>query len=209
MELAGITNNSPTNKTKFFAYRKIEIKNTVSAKLAHSNIVYEAKKSDGGKIINSVDGLITTAEKLFLTITVADCFPVYFYSPNSKTIGLAHVGWKGAISSLVSEMIRKADPNPQNVFVAIGPGIGVCHFEIKSDILPNFQKYPNAIFKKQGKIFVDLNLIINQTLLESGVNKTRIENLGQCTYCNPEKYFSFRRDKPEKVQAMTAFIGLI
>jgi YfiH family protein len=140
---------------------------------------------------------------------VADCFPVYFFDPVSNTVGLAHSGWRGTVGNIAGEMVKAIAAKSADVIAGIGPGIQVCHFEIKDDILSEFVKYPEAIINSEGKFFVDLPKIISRQLIEAGLKSQNIESSGECTFCLKEKYFSFRRDKPKNVEAMVAYIGLL
>ena len=140
-------------------------------------------------------------------------FPIYFYEPFSRVIGLAHAGWKsivkGIISNIIRTMVKNCGAKADKILVGIGPGIQSCHFEIQKDVLENFKKYPFSIIKKEGGIFIDLSEIIFQQLKKSGLLLNHIEKSEECTHCLKEKYFSYRRDKPKTLEAMIAYIGLV
>jgi YfiH family protein len=209
MELAGGDLAFADNRRKFFLKRGINLKETVTPKLTHSASVLRVDDKNRGEIISATDGLVTSALGLFLTVTVADCFPVYFYQQGSKTIGLVHSGWRGTVKNIAGQAVKAIAGDPKSIIVGIGPGIQCCHFEIKNDILEKFSEYPEAIRKQDSKIFVDLPKIISKQLIASGLNIKNIESCGACTFCENEKYFSFRRDKPKNIEAMIAYIGLI
>lgn len=195
------------NRDTYFAKIGINPRRTVSAFLAHSNKTKIVKIQDGGKIIAQVDALITQVPNLFLSVTVADCFPVYFFDPIKKIIGLAHCGWRGTANNLVINTLEALGSNPQDVLIGIGPGIQVCHFEIKEDILLKFTSYKDSIVKTKDKIFVDLPRIITTQLLIAGVLPNKIEKCPECTYELKDEYFSFRRDKSDPLLVMMAYIG--
>lgn len=196
-----------TNRKKFFQRQGINIAEVTSARQVHSANVVKVGKSHRGMTIRNADGLVTADKNLFLTVTVADCFPVYFYNPVLNAIGLVHSGWRGTVKNIVGQAIKSIGGNPADVLVGIGPGIQTCHFEVQKDVLPNFVEYQEAIKKQDGKIFIDLLLIIKQQLVKSGLKEKNIESCDECTFCSSIKYFSFRRDKPAKVQSMLAYIG--
>ncbi len=106
-------------------------------------------------------------------------------------------------------MISALNCPADDILAGIGPGIRACHFEIKPDVLEEFNDYPLHINFVGQKIFVDLPAIITSQLTAAGVLKQNIADSGHCTYCQKDKYFSFRRDHPKKVRAMVAYIGLI
>jgi polyphenol oxidase len=105
-------------------------------------------------------------------------------------------------------LMEKLNCKTENILVGIGPGIRACHFEIKEDTLHNYKKYPEFILQKEDRLFVNLAGIIQQQILTMGIQKENIEDSMLCTFCLEEKYFSYRRDKPENVEAMLAYIGL-
>jgi YfiH family protein len=163
---------------------------------------------DIGTVIENCDGLATGMPNKFLTVTVADCFPIYFFNPATNTVGLAHSGWRGTVANIPGEMVKVMGKNAGVIMAGIGPGIQSCHFKIKKDILEKFLAYPESIIHRGNKIFIDLPLIIRKQLTKAGVRPKNIENCAECTFCLKDKYFSFRRDKPKAAQTMIAYIGL-
>lgn len=206
MSLAGSSDFS--NREKFFEKKNIILNNIISAKLAHNSNVSLVTKTDAGAVIQNVDGLITKDPNVTLTITVADCYPIYFYDPIQNIIGLVHSGWRGSVSNLITNTVTIITNKPTDLLIGIGPGIGPCHFEITGDVVDKFLEFPNSLEHKGSKIFVNLSKIINSQLIKAGIKRENIEFIGECTFCSKDKYFSYRRDKPDKVQAQIAYITL-
>ncbi len=196
------------NRNDFFDRIEVDPDSIVSADLANGNGV--AVVDDAGKrIIEKTDGLVTKNKEIALAITVADCIPVFFFEPEKNIIAIAHAGWRGIVGRIVPKTIEKMKElggDAQKLKVALGPGINVCHFEIKEDVLGEFDEYEEFIIKKESKIFVDLKGIIIKQFESGGVAAGNIENDNECTY-ESEKYFSYRRDKTEVIEAMIAIIG--
>lgn len=193
------------NRAAYFMRLGIDPSRVVTADLVHGTNVVYADAEMAGTMIPDTDGLITTAENLFLTITAADCFPLYLYDPNSRAVGIVHLGWRGIVGGIIKNITAKMAPG--KLLVGISPGIRACHFEIKQDILDNFKDYTSFVEKRDGNIFVDLPGIIRQQLVTNGVSNTNIEDSGLCTFCLEQEYFSYRRDKPPEIQVMVAYIG--
>jgi polyphenol oxidase len=193
------------NRAKFFKAKSVSNKKIIAADLVHGANIRKINGPDKDMVIRDTDALASSDEAVVLTITVADCFPIYFYNPKENIIALAHSGWRGTINNIAGKVIKAISKNPADVLAGIGPGIQACHFEIKQDIVGKFKLYPKAIINRKDKIFIDLPRIIKQQLADSGVRT--IENSGECTYCEQDKYFSFRRDKPKQVEAMLAYIA--
>lgn len=159
-------------------------------------------------LVPTTDALITKTPDIVLALTGADCFPVYFEEKTAGIVGLAHCGWRGIIGGIVAETIaaiENAGGKKENIIITIGPGICAKHFEIKEDTLPSFVEYPEYV-SYEGGIHVDLQRIIEKQARVSGVASEYIKNSGECTYCLPEKYFSYRHDKPAVLENQIAYI---
>jgi len=91
--------------------------------------------------------------------------------------------------------------------IEIGPHIKDCHFEVKDDLVKAFSYYPECVKKVKNNLYLNLEEIIIKQLVSVGLEKTNIIKSTECTYCS-DKYFSYRRDKPQEIQAMLAYIML-
>ena len=188
-------------------------KKTIAAKLVHGNRVTIVDNNSAAAVEGS-DALVTDDSNLVLSITVADCLPLYFYDPTKKVIGLAHAGWRGVENRISLEVVKTFEQNyhsvKSDIQVFIGPHIGACHFEVRDDVAKKFLSWPEFITERAGKIFIDLAGIVRQQLLDFGVPIENINISSECTYCLSDKYFSFRRDNPgeDNMEVMTAYIGL-
>ncbi len=184
----------------------------VSASLVHGDNIAVVTESNIGQKIENTDGLITATPGVILTITVADCLPIYFFDQTKRVVGLTHAGWRGVVKNLASKMIQKMrsefGTDPKDVLVTIGPHIKECHFEVREDVAEQFKDYPEFILRKDNKINLNLAGVVKKQLEDEGVLSEHISISNDCTYCLDKKYFSFRRDQPERVEAMIAYIGL-
>lgn len=197
------------NREKFFRKNKIDPNSVVIADLVHGNNV-EIVTENGPRMISRADGLVTKQNGCFLAVTIADCVPIFFYEKKAEIFGIAHASWKGVLGNIATNVVEKISElggDVDNLLVSMGPAIGQCHFEIKSDVSEKFANYHEYVLNVDGKMFVDLKGIISYQLAGAGIKSENIENYQLCTHCD-EKCFSFRRDKPGIVEAMVAFIGL-
>ncbi len=199
------------NRQEFFHTVDIDLANTVGASLVHGNEIVAVGEKDKGKIIPNIDGLVTNEKSLYLLITVADCAPVYFFDSQQKAVGLAHAGWRGVVKnisrSLVDRMVETCGSKASSIVAHVGPHIRECHFEIKEDVLPFFKQYARHISNDGGKSMVSLAGIVKEQLLKAGLKAENISTSNECTF-DEKKYFSFRREKPEVLQTMVAYIGM-
>lgn len=200
-------------REKFLSRVGLELKNVVSADLVHGNQVAVVGESDKGKIILATDGLITATPNLILTVTVADCLPVYFFDEEKQVIALAHAGWRGLVKNIMATVVSKMKgefgSDPKNIIVNVGPHIRDCHFVIGSEVARQFTQYQQLITKKDDQLFLNLSAVAKEQLIQAGILSDHITISPECTYDLPAKYFSYRRDKPSRVEAMLAYAGHI
>jgi hypothetical protein len=205
----GSMKDSLENRLSFFEKIELDDKIIISAGLIHGNKVVIIDNVYESQLIENCDALITSRDDVLLTITVADCLPIYFFDRNKKIIALAHAGWRGVCLKIVLEVINNFvnhyNSNLDDLEVFIGPHIRNCHFEIQEDILNQFDELD--ILRRDNKIFVDLSKSVGRQLIELGINEKNINISNECTYCLENKYFSYRRDRLQGLKTMLAYLG--
>jgi YfiH family protein len=158
-----------------------------SLKQIHSSVCLIADRTSG--CVGEGDGLITDRPDVTVSVRTADCFPILLADLSNRVIAAVHAGWRGSAGHVVIEALRRIGATPQNVHAAIGPGIGVCCYEVGSEVARQFG------LDRAGKI--DLAEANRRQLIEAGVPESQIEILDACTCCDPERFHSYRRDKQE------------
>jgi polyphenol oxidase len=166
----------------------------------HSDIALVA---DEVGLCGDGDALITNRPGLAVSIRTADCYPILLADAKSDVVAAVHAGWRGTASRIVRKTLEKMKAEfgtePQDVVAAIGPGIGVCCYEVGEEVALHFGM--------SGKTHLDLALENRKQLEEAGVRGCKIETLGVCTFCNAERFFSYRRER-ESAGRMTSFIRI-
>lgn len=176
----------------------------------HGTQIHEVNECDAGRgsksldaVIPNVDALITTSD-LGLMAFFADCVPVFFYDPKIRTVGIAHAGWKGTAGKIVLNMLeqfRKHGGNPADCWVALGPSIGPCCYEVDERVIKGFEKgFRETSFLKPGKLghaMLDLWEANQVVLQEAGVRPEKIWVAGACTACHTDSFFSHRVEGPK------------
>lgn len=200
------------NRERFLEKINLSGKNLVGVKSTSDSNIEIATEEDLGNFLENTDGLITAQKNVYLSITVADCLPVIIYDFKKEIIGLLHCGWKGIEKKILEKAVKKMkdifDSGPQDIIAGIGPGIGICHFEVKEDLLEKFGSYPEVFRKEGGKNYMDLKLVAQKKLQQCGVRRENISASPDCTYCQPDKYYSFRKDRSAPLQAMMVVAGI-
>ncbi|KKS26378.1 MAG: Multi-copper polyphenol oxidoreductase, laccase [Parcubacteria group bacterium GW2011_GWA2_42_11] len=180
-------------------------------KINHTSAVEVVGENGVSEGLNEYDALIADKPNVFLAATAADCFLLYFYDPIKKAIGLAHAGWRGILGGITKNTISALRENfgslPENILLGISPGIQVDHFFVREDAIKQFEEYNKYISKKGPSYYINLPRIIIEQAMAKSVKLGNIESSGECTFRDRDKYFSFRRDKPERLETMVGYIG--
>jgi YfiH family protein len=131
----------------------------------------------------AVDGHVVRAPGLAPLVFAADCLPVALSGPGG--VAMLHCGWRGLAAGIVAAGAEAVDASA----AAIGPGIGPCCYEVGDEVLDAFPALDDGI--ADGRM-LDLPQVARRLLGEAGV--TKVESAGLCTSCEPELFFSHRRD---------------
>ncbi|MBR4861168.1 MAG: peptidoglycan editing factor PgeF [Firmicutes bacterium] len=162
----------------------------------------------------NIDGLITNKRGLTLITSHADCNALFFYDPKQQAIGLAHSGWKGTLQEIGAQIIRQMstefDTQPEDLIVGIGPALCQTCFEVDEDVAQKFyQKNPawktmafqreigicSETGEERRKHYIDLKSVVRETLMRSGVKSENIHDMGLCSKCRPDLFYSYRGQK--------------
>ena len=100
------------NRQKYFQKEGVESERVVVGGITHGTKVRSVGEAQAGQYLLDSDALITNASNLFLSITAADCLPVFFYDPVSQSAGIAHAGWRGALRTFHLGRIVSLAVNP-------------------------------------------------------------------------------------------------
>jgi purine-nucleoside/S-methyl-5'-thioadenosine phosphorylase / adenosine deaminase len=148
----------------------------------------------GSPPVGRADGMSTASERLPLAIQTADCVPLVLASADEPLVAIVHAGWKGFAAGIL-DVAAALFAEPKGVRAAIGPTIGPDHYEVGEDVALAVSTGSSAgavTETRGGKLFLDLPGTAKRVLRAAGV--TKVEDTGVCTACEPERYFSHRRD---------------
>mgnify|MGYP000901910177 CR=1 FL=1 len=193
----------------FFRTRGISPTKTAGCRLVHGTRIQDVPVSEARPLFfDQTDGLLTLDPSRVLTVTGADCFPVFVVDSKTRITGLCHAGWRGVRAGIVSELIQHMrtiyHSRPENLIAVIGPGIRACHFQVKLDVWSLFP--PAQLLKKTEGTFIDLPALLREQIIGAGVPTDHLEDSGICTVCDA-RYFSYRREKIANIPAQIAYLG--
>jgi polyphenol oxidase len=136
-----------------------------------------------GEARPEADGHVITEPGPAPMVLAADCLPVALHGPGG--LAMVHAGWRGLAGGILAAATEAVDADT----AAIGPGIGPCCYEVGAEVLEPFADLDGVA---QGRM-LDLPEVARRRLAEAGVE--RVEFAGLCTSCEPELFFSHRRDR--------------
>jgi polyphenol oxidase len=146
------------------------------------------------------DAMVTTVPGLAIGVSTADCGPVLFADAQARVIGAAHAGWRGALGGVTDQTIaamEKLGASRERIVAALGPMIRQQNYETSADLRDRFvaDHAGSARFfrpaARDGHFMFDLAGYVVARLAAARVRT--IEDVGACTYANPDKFFSYRR----------------
>ncbi|MGY0217840.1 peptidoglycan editing factor PgeF [Endozoicomonadaceae bacterium StTr2] len=144
------------------------------------------------------------------TAMTADCLPVLFCDQAGSRVAAAHAGWRGLAGGVLENTIQSMGCEPRQLMAWMGPAIASCHFEVGSEVRAAFitrhdQTEPAFTpSTRSGHWMADLYQIARIRLEAAGV--TQVYGGEYCTYCDKEKFFSYRRG--QESGRMASFIWI-
>jgi YfiH family protein len=157
-------------------------------------------------VFERCDGLWSDRPGQAMALLTADCYPVALARVNGHAAGMGlcvlHVGWRGLLAGIAESGVAALAGVP--LAAAIGPGIGACCYEVGEEVVDSFRARFGTDVVVDGRL--DLGGATEQALREAGVGN--VEQVGHCTACEPELFFSHRRDRGRTGrQGVVAYIG--
>jgi YfiH family protein len=157
--------------------------------------------ADGLEERPEADASVAHIRGTVCAILIADCLPVLFTNVSGTVVAAAHAGWRGLAAGVLDNTIAdisRVGISAHDLLAYIGPGIGASAFEVGDDVHQAFVgRDPKAAgaFKPHaaGKWLADLGALARAALIRCGV--TRVYGGGLCTYSDPARFYSHRRDR--------------
>ncbi len=159
----------------------------------------------GEHVVGDGDGHVTRSGGLLLTVTLADCVPVFVADPVRRAVALLHAGWRGAAAGVVERglavMGEAFGTGAEDLYVHLGPAIcGAC-YEVGPEVFEALgERVPCAAAP------IDLRGVIRRRAIAAGVGAGRLTVNRECTLCGDGRYYSHRRGDTGR---HLGFIGIL
>jgi len=145
----------------------------------------------------TADAVISRRAGRVCVVQVADCLPVLFAACDGSAIAAAHAGWRGLAAGVLEATVAQLGVDPSRLVAWLGPAIGPEHFEVGDEVRAVFvTREPETtrafVANARGRWQCDLPALARRRLVALGV--TQIFGGRWCTYADPVRFFSYRRD---------------
>lgn len=149
------------------------------------------------------DALVARQAGWALRLQTADCLPLLLVDTRSGHYGVVHAGWRGTLAGVLHQALQalhSAGSGPGSTWMAIGPGIRACCFEIGTEVVAAFRArwgertrhwmHPGA----GSRPHLDLVAANRFQAAQAGVPAAQVLDTGLCTRCRRDLFFSYRGD---------------
>jgi polyphenol oxidase len=210
------------NRRRFLSLLDADGLKLVALKQIHSDFVqlFHAPPH----VVCSGDASTTNHPGLLLSVQTADCVPILLVDPKKRAVAAVHAGWRGTLQRIAPKAIGTMQMHfgtkPVDLLAAIGPSIGVCCYEVGTEVAAQFKsQFPNASawfdeFRTGDEpnplqwlnmqppghqpppknVLLDLRKANRAQLLEAGVPGSNILVSDLCTACRRDLLFSYRKE---------------
>ncbi len=191
----------------------------LSVKQVHGTdaLVVDRPVEQGEMFEGGWDALVTNQPGLMVTVRTADCVPVLLHDPVRGVVAAIHAGWRGAVAGIVPKTVAllasRFGARVQDVRMAIGPSAGACCYEVDEPVLTRlrdvFPEWHSVVSPVDAqKAHLDLRAFVRRQALREGLEAERIASVDACTICQPDVFYSYRREGVVKA-TMVSGIALL
>ncbi len=176
----------------------------VSRQVHGGRVSVHDQAGPGWFVSDGFDGHLTAQKGLLLTITVADCVPIYLAHPDSGTVALLHAGWRGAAAGIlengIQEMIGHSGCPTTEIVMHCGVSIcGEC-----------YEVGPEVIRAVTGKAATSPGRLDLRSALCDRAEREGVRDMTVSTWCashDMDLFFSHRRSRGSDGR-MVAYLGV-
>jgi len=173
------------------------------ARQVHGATVLDAERlgpplPDGDAVVARRD------ERWAPAVRVADCVPILLGDRRGRALAAVHAGWRGTARSIVRRCVSRLQAlgiAPADLIAAVGPAIGACCYRVDRPVLEQVARAcevdPERL-EGRGGVSGEPTLALARAnrlqLQAAGVPPEHVSCAPMCTRCDPERFFSYRRE---------------
>ncbi len=167
-------------------------------KQTHSTIAIQALAENRDK---EADASFTNQTNIVCAILTADCLPILLCNRKGTHVAAIHAGWRGLANGVIEVTLKALNLPSQEWLAWLGPAIGQLNYEVGPEVRQIFvdmnPESAEAFLPsvKHNHWLADLYKLAEIRLRKQGI--TAILGGEHCTYHDPKKFYSYRRDGQE------------
>jgi YfiH family protein len=190
------------DRRRFVASAGIADRVVYEVSQVHGAGVRRVSPGDDAALVRAVeaDALVASSGGHAVAVRVADCVAVLVCDPERGGVAAVHAGWRGAVRGVLGaalgELARDGTA-PERFAAAHFPHIRPCCFEVGEDVATEIARAAgtdDVVIRGRAKPHVDLARVVRAQLEAAGLRPERVDDVAGCTRCEPERFYSYRRD---------------
>lgn len=158
---------------------------------------------EGWLVLDGFDGHATVERGTLLSITVADCIPVYLTVPQKGAVALLHAGWRGAADGVLARGVEllKWRGFAKGSDIVMHCGVGICGtcYEVGSEVAVRF-----GLPASPGPVQLDLRAVLVRQARQLGIEEVSVSPW--CSAHDRDRFFSHRASGGRDGR-MVAYLG--
>lgn len=163
----------------------------------HGKHVVQLGSSDCASAEPEGDAVFGNQPGDICVVRTADCLPVLLCARDGSEIAAVHAGWRGLAAGVIDATVERMATDSSDLLAWIGPAIAQASFEVGGEVreafcAAGFDAEKRFTANERGRWQADLFGLAADRLQTIGVTAVYGERL--CTFDNPERFFSYRRD---------------
>ena len=143
------------------------------------------------------DAVISDQPGQVCAVLTADCLPVLLADENGREIAAIHAGWRGLAAGIIDRTVNSMSSSSETLMAWLGPAISRRYFQVGEEVRAAFLRLdPNsecAFYADGDRWKADLYELARQQLRAAGVDA--IHGGNYCTFGEPDRFYSYRRDR--------------
>lgn len=209
------------NRRRYFGALGLQLSRVVRVRQVHGNDVLVVEEALAGHdrfprlLLDDdyfYDAMVTDIRGLSLTISTADCLPIFVVDPCRPAVGAIHAGWRSSVKGIVEhtlgKMHDKYGTDPGDCYAALGPGIRGCCYEVDEPVINSLRRackewYACVRSAGENRWMLDLATLNMAILQEGGLRQDRVFDTDLCTACRSDLFYSYRAEKPTTGRMMS------
>jgi len=168
------------------------------------------------------DAVITHIPQQVCAVLTADCLPILLCDQSGTEVASVHAGWRGLAGGILLKTVAEFTASNSELLCFLGPAIGAAAFEVGENVRQAFLnmpfKYGLSEVKQYMSDHTDWQNIVNTAFQPIAQNenvsllrynadlyalaRAQLNMIGiysiyggeQCTFSQPEQFYSYRRD---------------